>query len=849
MNRKLTLVLIMLSIVALGVPSTLALGTYLNGVGSFNTKYPVAASTLGSSCLICHTTTGGGGGASGRNPYGEDFNNSIGTDAGAHNFSAIETNDSDGDGFSNIAEINNKTYPGNASDFPNLTSIVVSPLTPTVTLEGTQLFIATALNQNNIPMPGINITWTVSNVAVGSVFPLTNITGPDGNASTTFTANVTNVGVVFVNATNGSIVGSANVNVADTTLPVIANVTLNTTAPVTGQSILVSVNATDNVAVTNITANGISLVPRGGSLWNGTITALAGINSVNVSASDAAGNVAWNNSTTYTATAPADITPPVIANVTLNTTAPVTGQALLVSVNTTDNVAVAGVTANGISLVPQDGSLWNGTITALVGTNSVNVSASDAAGNVAWNNSTSYTATAPADITPPVIANVTLNTTAPVTDQSILVSVNATDNVAVTSVTANGISLVPRDGSLWNGTITALIGTNSVNVSARDAAGNVAWNNSTSYTSTDGTPPVINSVTMNTASPVIGQNILVTVNSTDNVGVTNVTANNVNLTAQGSNIWNGTIVALVGTHSVNVSSKDAAGNVVFNNATSYTSIPPPVTSFLLTPDTSVALKGTIIDINVMALNGILPQPLFNGMANITIAANNVSAVSAPVNVTFVNGNATIQVNSSVAQFVNVTATNGAITGTTMVEFADMVISLTRGYNLISIPSFANPSDITQALQLVQNNGVQSFNPATGLFLTPTDLQPLFGYWINVTADNQKLGFIADTSVVIVPPTRNLYEGWNLIGVSASRNETESVTPNATFVDLRNGDLPSQWLYSRLTSFDGASPQTFAAGVDLTLDSPPLQQGHGYWLFIKGMANTNKNNVPWAGKLW
>jgi len=228
---------------------------------------------------------------------------------------------------------------------------------------------------------------------------------------------------------------------------------------------------------------------------------------------------------------------------------------------------------------------------------------------------------------------------------------------------------------------------------------------------------------------------------------------------------------------------------------------PVVTSFLLKPDTSVALKGTIININITALNGNLTQSLFNGIANITIAANNVKCNSAPVNVSFVNGNATIQVNSSIAQFVNVTATNGTITGTTMVEFADMVISLSRGYNLISIPSFANPSDTVLAVQLVQNNGVQSFNPATGLFITPTDLQPLYGYWINVTADNQKFGFIADTSVVIMPPTRNLYEGWNLIGLSANRNEIGSVTPNSTFADLRNGDLPSQWLYSRLVSFD------------------------------------------------
>lgn len=78
-----------------------------------------------------------------------------------------------------------------------------------------------------------------------------------------------------------------------------------------------------------------------------------------------------------------------------------------------------------------------------------------------------------------------------------------------------------------------------------------------------------------------------------------------------------------------------------------------------------------------------------------------------------------------------------------------------------------------------------------------------------------------------------------------------MTPQATFADLRNGDLSSEWMYSRLVSFDEATGRftTFTAGVDLALDTPLLKQGHGYWLFIKSIPNTNKNNVPWAGKLW
>ena len=296
------------------------------------------------------------------------------------------------------------------------------------------------------------------------------------------------------------------------------------------------------------------------------------------------------------------------------------------------------------------------------------------------------------------------------------------------------------------------------------------------------------------------------------------------------------------------------GADVMNQNFTNTLIPvvTPLTSFLMTPDKSVVLKGAIINVNVMALNESLPELLFNGMVNITITANNASAVDYPATVNVTNGNKTIQVTSSIAQFVTVTATNGTITGSTTIEFADFVIPLVKGWNLVSIPSFANPSDINQILLPVQNNGVQTFNPATRNFTTPTDIQPLYGYWINVTDDNQKLGFIADTSVIIEPPTRNLFEGWNLIGVSAS-SQTDLLNAGMVFGSLKYGPHFTEQYYSELVIYDdGQTPKTLVAGVnDLTdlTDNTPLRIGHGYWLFIKNIPNTNENNVPWAGKTW
>src|SRR5450756_1720257 len=92
-----------------------------------------------------------------------------------------------------------------------LTKIVVSPSTASLTVGGNQPFNATALDQNNAPMAGINISWAVNNSAIGSITPLFAITGSDGNASATFNAVAS--GKAMVNASNGTVTGSAIVTV------------------------------------------------------------------------------------------------------------------------------------------------------------------------------------------------------------------------------------------------------------------------------------------------------------------------------------------------------------------------------------------------------------------------------------------------------------------------------------------------------------------------------------------------------------------------------------------------------------------------------------------------------------
>ncbi len=265
-----------------------------------------------------------------------------------------------------------------------LSTIDVTPTNATLVIGGNQTFTATALDQFGIPIPAITWTWISSDTTVGTV----------DNAGV-FTANA--AGNAIVIAINGSVVGSAIVNVTsplpvpDIIAPVINSVTLDNPNPIEGSPILVTVNATDNVAVTSVTADGTLLTSQGGNIWNGTITAAAGTHNVTVTANDAAGNNATDVSASYTATPVPEIIAPVINSVALDNLNPINGSSILVTVNATDNVAVTAVAANGFPLTSVGGDFWNGSITALQGINPVNVSAGDAAGNIAWDNTTTYT--------------------------------------------------------------------------------------------------------------------------------------------------------------------------------------------------------------------------------------------------------------------------------------------------------------------------------------------------------------------------------------------------------------------------------------------------------------------------
>ena len=80
---------------------------------TFLTTYPSASSTQLNSCGICHVNPAGGGS---RNSYGADFAN---TALGDRTFNAtLAASHPDGDGYTNLVEINAATFPGNSASYP-----------------------------------------------------------------------------------------------------------------------------------------------------------------------------------------------------------------------------------------------------------------------------------------------------------------------------------------------------------------------------------------------------------------------------------------------------------------------------------------------------------------------------------------------------------------------------------------------------------------------------------------------------------------------------------------------------------------------------------------------------------
>ncbi|TQD25874.1 hypothetical protein [Methanolobus vulcani] len=118
MKNKLLIVLVLLSIILIGASIVSAKSSYLY---AFNQHYNTGDTVL-DTCDVCHSGPNGGS----LDSYGRAYSQT-------RSFAVIEEQDSDGDGFTNLEEINALRFPGDSSDYPQIESTNAENTTEEVT--------------------------------------------------------------------------------------------------------------------------------------------------------------------------------------------------------------------------------------------------------------------------------------------------------------------------------------------------------------------------------------------------------------------------------------------------------------------------------------------------------------------------------------------------------------------------------------------------------------------------------------------------------------------------------------------------------------------------------------------
>jgi hypothetical protein len=289
-------------------------------------------------------------------------------------------------------------------------------------------------------------------------------------------------------ATSG---GSTPTTPADTTAPSVAisGPTSASSYSTSSATIALSGSASDNVGVTQVTWSnnrGGSGTASGTTSWNtGNISLQSGSNVIAVTARDAAGNTRSDTLTvTYSTTTPGDTTAPsvTISSPTSGSTYTTSSGTLSLGGSASDNVSVTQVSwsnSRGGSGTASGTTSWSvGSITLQSGSNVITVTARDAANN---QNTDVVTVTynAPDTTSPAVtISSPTTGTSYTASSATLSLGGTASDNVGVTQVTWSnslGGSGTASGTTSWSVSGIALQnGTNTLTVTARDAAGNTS---------------------------------------------------------------------------------------------------------------------------------------------------------------------------------------------------------------------------------------------------------------------------------------------------------------------------------------------------------------------------------------
>lgn len=307
-----------------------------------------------------------------------------------------------------ITEPADVSVNGVAASLDGLSFLVEIPL-----IEGDNLITATATNAGGSNSDSITVTFdntapeiTIDAPADGAVVDVSPITvsGSAPDATTVFTINglppdiagpgtfsisldlapgANTIDVVGTDAAGN--VGSASVTVTFQA-PDVAPPTISFLSPADGAILNTAtaqftVSAQDDVALDRVEINGATASPDGAN-FSATLTLAEGPNTVTATAFDQSGNSALASITVTVDTGAEDVTPPSIAINSPADGATLTVTNVAVTGTADDDVALAGVTVNGVAALV-NGNTFSANVSLAEGANTITATATDAAGNSA----------------------------------------------------------------------------------------------------------------------------------------------------------------------------------------------------------------------------------------------------------------------------------------------------------------------------------------------------------------------------------------------------------------------------------------------------------------------------------
>jgi hypothetical protein len=280
----------------------------------------------------------------------------------------------------------------------------------------------------------------------------------------------------------------------------------------------------------------------------------------------------------------------------------VSGQVVL-SATASDNVGVTHVELYKDSVLYATAQTapytfyWD-TTTETNGAHTVSVKAYDAAGNSASTPVyTTNVSNTPADTTSPVVSITAPSSGATVSGTLVKVSINATDNVAVSKTELYIDNVLISTAATYSWDTTKIInGSHTLTAKAYDAAGNVGTSGSVTVTVSNTTADTQSPTTTLSApsnGATVSGSVSVSATASDNVGVSKVewykdgALRGTDTTAPYLWTWDTTLDA-DGAHVLQTKAYDAAGNIGASAQISVTvsnavAMPPPPTSADLTP--------------------------------------------------------------------------------------------------------------------------------------------------------------------------------------------------------------------------------------------------------------------------